>query len=90
MTGLFRASTRGAAPKNSWVIDGIYDIIAYVGAWICLPVSGGIINWNEYIVDRGTDLASITRQNSRRACGRTSKPSQRAGFFLIINYMSRI
>ncbi|KAL9710773.1 3-dehydrosphinganine reductase [Leucoagaricus gongylophorus] len=31
MTGLFRASTRGAAPKNSWVIDGIYDIIAYIG-----------------------------------------------------------
>lgn len=31
LTGLFRASTRGAAPKNSWIIDGVYDMIAYIG-----------------------------------------------------------
>jgi len=30
ITSLFRASTRGAAPKNNWIIDGLYDMIAYV------------------------------------------------------------
>jgi 3-dehydrosphinganine reductase len=30
ITSLFRASTRGAAPKNNWILDGIYDFIAYV------------------------------------------------------------
>lgn len=30
ITSLFRASTRGATPKNNWVLDGIYDFIAYV------------------------------------------------------------
>jgi len=31
ITSLFRASTRGAAPKNNWVLDGLYDFIAYIG-----------------------------------------------------------
>lgn len=84
-TGLFRASTRGAAPRNSWCIDGIYDLIAYVSIWICFRVSGGIINWDGHVLVRGSDLASICRQNSHRARGRTSKPSQKAEFFLIIN-----
>jgi len=30
ITSLFRASTRGAAPRSSWIIDGFYDIIAYI------------------------------------------------------------
>jgi 3-dehydrosphinganine reductase len=30
ITSLFRASTRGSAPKNNWILDGIYDLIAYV------------------------------------------------------------
>ncbi|KAF8060220.1 oxidoreductase [Lyophyllum atratum] len=31
ITSLFRSSTRGASPKNSWFLDGIYDLIAYIG-----------------------------------------------------------
>ncbi|TFK37303.1 oxidoreductase [Crucibulum laeve] len=30
ITSLFRASTRGASPKNNWILDGVYDAIAYV------------------------------------------------------------
>lgn len=29
-TSLFRASTRGAAPRSSWLLDGIFDLVAYV------------------------------------------------------------
>ncbi|KXN85931.1 3-ketodihydrosphingosine reductase TSC10 [Leucoagaricus sp. SymC.cos] len=30
ITSLFRASTRGATPKNNWIIDGVYDMIATI------------------------------------------------------------
>lgn len=30
ITNIFRGSTRGSAPKNSWILDGIYDFIGYV------------------------------------------------------------
>ena len=30
ITNLFRASTRGAAPRNNWILDGLYDFIGYV------------------------------------------------------------
>jgi len=30
ITSLFRASTRGATPRNSWILDGIYDFVAYI------------------------------------------------------------
>jgi len=31
ITSLFRASTRGSAPKNNCILDAIYDSIAFVG-----------------------------------------------------------
>jgi len=30
ITSLFRASTRGSAPKNNWILDAIYDFIAFL------------------------------------------------------------
>lgn len=30
ITSLFRASTRGSAPKNNWILDAIYDSIAFL------------------------------------------------------------
>jgi len=30
ITTLFRASTRGAAPRHNWFLDGIYDLVAYI------------------------------------------------------------
>ncbi|TFY74731.1 hypothetical protein EWM64_g9281 [Hericium alpestre] len=30
ITDLFRASSREAAPRNNWLLDGVYDLIAYI------------------------------------------------------------
>jgi len=30
ITRLFRASTRGASPKNNWFLDGLFDMVAFV------------------------------------------------------------
>ncbi|KAG6863748.1 hypothetical protein C0991_003500 [Blastosporella zonata] len=30
ITSLFRSSTRGASPRNSWILDGVYDFVAYI------------------------------------------------------------
>ena len=35
ITELFRASSRGAAPRRNWLLDALFDFIAYVRA---LPV----------------------------------------------------
>jgi len=37
ITSLFRASTRGAAPKNNWAVDGVLDFIAYVRPTAPIP-----------------------------------------------------
>ena len=38
ITSLFRASTRGATPKNNWFLDGIFDMVAYV-CFYSIPLS---------------------------------------------------
>jgi len=30
ITSLFRASTRGAAPRTNWLLDGLFDFVAYI------------------------------------------------------------
>jgi 3-dehydrosphinganine reductase len=30
ITSLFRASTRGATPRSNWLLDGLYDFVAYI------------------------------------------------------------
>ncbi|KIK01665.1 hypothetical protein K443DRAFT_678203 [Laccaria amethystina LaAM-08-1] len=30
ITSLFRASTRGATPRNNWFLEGIFDMVAYI------------------------------------------------------------
>jgi len=30
ITSLFRSSTRGASPRNNWVLDGLYDFAAFI------------------------------------------------------------
>ncbi|EIM82429.1 oxidoreductase [Stereum hirsutum FP-91666 SS1] len=30
ITDLFRASSRQAAPRNNWILDGLYDFVAYI------------------------------------------------------------
>ncbi|GLB45727.1 putative oxidoreductase [Lyophyllum shimeji] len=30
ITTLFRSSTRGASPRNNWIMDGLYDFAAYI------------------------------------------------------------
>ncbi|PPQ83161.1 hypothetical protein CVT25_005408 [Psilocybe cyanescens] len=30
ITDLFCASTRGAAPRNNWLLEGLYDLVAYI------------------------------------------------------------
>ena len=32
ITELFRASSRGAAPRRNWLLDALFDFIAYVRA----------------------------------------------------------
>ncbi|KAG5349988.1 hypothetical protein C0989_000839 [Termitomyces sp. Mn162] len=32
ITSLFRSSTRGAAPHNNWILDGLYDLAAFIVA----------------------------------------------------------
>ncbi|KNZ78088.1 3-ketodihydrosphingosine reductase TSC10, partial [Termitomyces sp. J132] len=32
ITSLFRSSTRGATPHNNWILDGIYDFVAFIVA----------------------------------------------------------
>jgi hypothetical protein len=35
ITNLFRATTRGATPKNNWITDGLYDLIGFVSSGPC-------------------------------------------------------
>ena len=30
ITDLFKASTRGAVPRNNWIVDGVLDFVAFV------------------------------------------------------------
>ncbi|RDB18310.1 3-ketodihydrosphingosine reductase TSC10 [Hypsizygus marmoreus] len=30
ITALFRSSTRGASPRNNWILDGLFDFVAYI------------------------------------------------------------
>ncbi|KAG6807789.1 hypothetical protein H0H92_006392 [Tricholoma furcatifolium] len=30
ITSLFRSSTRGASPRNNWILDGLFDFVAYI------------------------------------------------------------
>lgn len=39
ITDLFRSSTRGVTPVNNWLLDGLYDAIAYVCPLIELDVT---------------------------------------------------
>jgi hypothetical protein len=57
VTSLFRASTRGGAYRSNWVLDALYDLIAFVRFDVSVTLDFLLtlyIDWN-------THLASFRR-----------------------------
>ncbi|KAF9526241.1 oxidoreductase [Crepidotus variabilis] len=57
-TSLFRASGRGAMPRNNWILDGLYDFVAYIAvpfwrAGVDNQVRGHIQEHEEYLGKKG-------------------------------------
>ncbi|XP_006464124.1 hypothetical protein AGABI2DRAFT_194697 [Agaricus bisporus var. bisporus H97] len=58
ITNLFRASTRGATPKNNFIVDGFYDLIAFFAtpvwrASVDKAVAAHATEHRQYLRDRG-------------------------------------
>ncbi|KAG6816196.1 hypothetical protein H0H87_007827 [Tephrocybe sp. NHM501043] len=58
ITSLFRSSTRGASPRNNWILDGIYDFVAYIATPIWrASVDGKVVSHrqehHEYLRSKG-------------------------------------
>lgn len=78
ITALFRSSTRGATPRNSWILDGLYDFAAYV----CLSSPFWLlVNLLGRYLDRHANLACLGRQKGGRTPAGTSRIPARKGIF---------
>lgn len=55
ITSLFSAGTRGATPRNNWLLEGLYDFVAYV-RYIFVP---RMLLGPELLTDRDSSVALV-------------------------------
>ncbi|KAF9233101.1 hypothetical protein BU15DRAFT_54336 [Melanogaster broomeanus] len=61
ITSLFKASTRGNAPRGNWVIDSVLDIVALIG----IPIWRRSVD-NQVIAHRAEHAAYLQKKGSLR------------------------
>jgi len=78
ITSLFSASTRGATPRNSWLLDALFDFVAYVCALLAYFCSAELM----FAAACGTCLENVCGETGCSASGRTRAISGCKGILL--------